>query len=282
MQTPKIPAVAGSFPSSVAQLHASEYRAPGLLPDGAVIVVGSGQSGCQIAEDLATSGRAVYLCTSKVARVPRRYRGRDALQWMTDLGKWGETVSDLPDPLMEFAAQPQVSGVGQLGKTVSLQALQQQDIRLMGRLHSVSDGHVNTDDGLADHIAFADAFSAEFKRTIDTHIDIHGLDHASENIDPADAPAAPEVAAAGMTTLDLEEAAVGAVIWCTGFTASFDWLRAPVVDEHGRPTHLRGVSPVPGIYFLGFPWLHTRKSGIIYGIEEDARHIHQAIVAQLS
>ena len=282
MQSPKIPAIAGTFPSSVVQLHASEYRAPGLLPDGAVIVVGSGQSGCQIADDLATSGRAVYLCTSKVARVPRRYRGRDALEWMTDLGKWAETVSDLPDPRMEFAAQPQVSGVGRLGKTLSLQALQQQDIRLMGRLQSVSDGRVHTDDGLAAHIAFADAFSADFKRTIDTHIDSHSLDYPAADVDPADAPAGPEVPAAGMMALDLEEADVGTVIWCTGFTTSFDWLRAPVIDEHGRPIHRRGVSPVPGIYFLGFPWLHTRKSGIIYGIEEDARHVEEAIAAHLS
>jgi len=282
MQSPKIPAITGRLPSSVAQLHASEYRAPGLLPDGAVIVVGSGQSGCQIAEDLAAAGRAVYMCTSKVARVPRRYRGRDALEWMKELGKWGETVSDLPDPRMEFAAQPQVSGVGQLGKTVSLQALQRQGIRLMGRLSSVRDHRVNTDDGLADHIAFADAFSAEFKRNVDTHIDIHGLDHPAEDIDPADTPAGPDVAAAGMTALDLGEAGVGTVIWCTGFTTSFDWLRGPVVDEHGRPIHVRGVSPVPGIYFLGFPWLHTRKSGIIYGIEEDAGHIEEAIAAQLT
>ncbi len=282
MQSPKVPTITGRFPESVTQLHASEYRAPGLLPDGAVIVVGSGQSGCQIAEDLAASGRSVYLCTSRVARVPRRYRGRDALEWMTDLGKWSETVADLPDPRMEFAAQPQVSGVGRLGKTVSLQALHRQGIRLMGRLKSVRDGRLNTDDGLAEHIAFADAFSAEFKRNVDAHIDIHGLDHPAEDIDPADAPAGPDIAAAGSTTLDLGEADVGAVIWCTGFTTSLDWLRAPVVDEHGRPIHLRGVSPVPGIYFLGFPWLYTRKSGIIYGIEEDAGHIGEAIAAQLT
>ena len=116
MQSPKIPAIAAGVPSSVTQLHASEYRSAGTLDDGAVVVIGSGQSGCQIAEDLAAAGRSVYLFTSRVARVPRRYRGRDALEWMSALGKWDERVSDLPDPQMEFAAQPQVSGSAALAE----------------------------------------------------------------------------------------------------------------------------------------------------------------------
>ncbi len=282
MQAPKIPAVRERLPDWITQLHASDYRSADALPDGAVVVIGSGQSGCQIAEDLVAAGRTVYLCTSRVARVPRRYRGRDALAWMEDLGMWDQRTEDLPDPLMRFAAQPQVSGVGRRGRTVSLQALQRQGISLMGRFSDVADGVLTTDDGLAEHIAFADEFSAEFKGHIDAYVEDHGLDVQAADHDPIDAPAGPEVAERGMSALDLGDASVSTVIWCTGFTTSLDWLEVPVLDEDGHPLHDRGVSPVPGIYFLGFPWLHTRKSGIIYGIDEDARHITEAIASAMS
>lgn len=279
MQAPKIPAISQGFPEWLGQIHASDYRSGRGLPDGAVVIIGSGQSGCQIAEDLAGEGRSVYLSTSKVARVPRRYRGRDILDWMVDLGLWDQQTKDLEDPMMEHAAQPQVSGVGRLGKTVSLQNLQRQGIVLMGRLSSVDDGVITTDRGLADHIAFADDFSAELKRNIDVYIKDHGLEVPNAEPDPIDAPAGPEVAKHGITTLDLKEAGVNTVIWCTGFSADLGWLSLPVMDDMGHPMHVRGVSPVPGIYFLGFPWLHTRKSGIIFGIDEDARHLTEAITA---
>ena len=280
--SPRIPPVRERFPEGITHLHASEYRSPAALPEGAVVVVGSGQSGCQIAEDLAAVGRTVYLSTSKVARVPRRYRGRDTLEWMLHLGMWEQRVEDLDDPMMEFAAQPQVSGVGRRGRTVSLQGLQRQGVVLMGRLSDVVDGVLTTDDALADHIAFADGFSAELKRTVDGYVEAHGLEAPDAEIDPIDAPAGPDVAGAGITTLDLAAAGVDTVIWCTGFTARFDWLRVPVLDDTGRPVHDRGMSPVPGIYFLGFPWLHTRKSGIVYGIDEDARHITEAITSTMA
>jgi putative flavoprotein involved in K+ transport len=282
MRAPKIPAIRERFPDRISQLHSSDYRSAATLPEGAVVVIGSGQSGCQIAEDLAAAGRAVYLCTSKVARVPRRYRGRDALAWMEDLGMWDERSEDLPDPQMRYAPQPQVSGVGRRGRTVSLQALQLQGIALMGHLSDVAEGVLTTDHGLAEHIAFADEFSAEFKAHIDAYIEENGLDVQAADHDPIDAAAGPEVAGRGMTTLDLGDASVSTVIWCTGFTTSLDWLRVPVLDEDGHPLHDRGVSPVPGIYFLGFPWLHTRKSGIIYGIDEDAAHVAEAITSTVA
>jgi putative flavoprotein involved in K+ transport len=279
-RSPRIPAVSERFPAAIDQLHASDYRSPRALADGAVVVIGSGQSGCQIVEDLLDADRTVYLCTSRVARVPRTYRGRDVIEWMRSVGLMNQRVADLADPAMQFAAQPQVSGVGPRGHTVSLQGLSGRGVRLMGRLSDVSDGVLVTDDGLADHIAFADGFSAEFKRNIDAYIDATGSDAPPPGDDAEDLPASPEVAAAGLTRLDLAGAGVSTVIWCTGFTADFDWLTVPATDDSGRPIHERGVSPVPGVYFLGFPWLHTRKSGIILGIEEDARHVAEAIAAR--
>lgn len=279
MQAPKVPSISERFPDSITQLHAAEYHSPADLPDGAVVVIGSGQSGCQIAEDLVGAGRTVYLSTSKVARAPRRYRGRDVVSWMQDVGLQDQQVKDLADPLMQFAAQPQVSGVGRRGRTVSLQGLQNQGVHLMGRLSDVTNGVLTTDGGLADHIAFADEFSAQLKQNVDAYILAKGLDAPAAEEDPIDVAAGPEIAEAGLITLDMSAVGVDTVVWCTGFTASFDWLQVPVTDNDGRPVHVRGVSRVPGIYFLGFPWLHTRKSGVIFGIDEDARHLTEAITA---
>jgi putative flavoprotein involved in K+ transport len=280
MQAPKIPGIRERFPGSIIQLHASDYRSPEALPPGAVVVIGSGQSGCQIAEDLIHAGREVFLCTSRVARLRRRYRDRDVLEWLEEMGFWDVAVEDLEDPAMQFAAQPQVSGVGRYGSTLSLQSLAREGVHLMGRLSDVDDGVLKTDDSLADHVSFADERSMELTSTIEDWIASNGVNAQPIDHDPNDEPAGPEVAEAGLTELDLVEAGVASVIWCTGFTAEFDWIHEDVTDENGQPIHKRGVSPVPGIYFLGFPWLHSRKSGIIHGINEDARFIAEAIAAR--
>ena len=280
MHAPKIPGIRERFPESLFQLHASDYRSEGNLPPGAVVVIGSGQSGCQISVDLIHAGREVYLCTSKVGRLRRRYRQRDVVEWGEDMGFWDVAVEELPDPAMEFAAQPQVSGVGRFGSTLSLQSMAREGVHLMGRLRDVEDGVLKTDGSLAEHIAFADERSAEFTRMIEDWISSNGVSAGPIEDDPNDEPAGPEVAESGIKELDLTEAGVGSVIWCTGFTADFDWIHAGVTDENGRPMHKRGISPVPGIYFLGFPWLHSRKSGIIHGIDDDARSIAGAISAR--
>jgi putative flavoprotein involved in K+ transport len=280
MQTPKIPAIRERFPESLVQIHASDYRSPESLPPGAVVVIGSGQSGCQISMDLVHSNRDVYLCTSKVGRLRRRYRQRDVVEWGEDMGFWDVPVDELSDPAIQFAAQPQVSGVGRFGSTLSLQSMARDGVNLMGRLSDVEDGVLKTNDSLTEHIAFADERSAEFTGMIEDWINSNDVSAEPVEDDPKDEPAGPDVAEAGITELDLIEAGVGSVIWCTGFTADFDWIHAPVTDDNGRPIHTRGISPVPGIYFLGFPWLHSRKSGIIHGIDEDARFIAESIATR--
>jgi len=144
----------------------------------------------------------------------------------------------------------------------------------------VDEGVLKTDDRLAEYVDFADERSAEFTRMIEDWISSNGVSAEPIEDDPNDDPAGPEVAESGITQLDLMEAGVGSVIWCTGFTANFDWIHVDVIDDAGRPLHTRGISPVPGIYFIGFPWLHSRKSGIIFGIDEDARFIAEAIAAR--
>lgn len=280
MQTPKIPTIRERFPESLTQLHASDYRSPDNLPAGAVVVIGGGQSGCQISMDLIHADRDVYLCTSKVGRLRRRYRQRDVVEWGEDMGFWDVAVEELSDPAIQFAAQPQVSGVGRFGSTLSLQSMARDGVHLMGRLSEVEDGVLRTDDSLSEHIAYADERSAEFTRMIEDWITSNGMSAGPVEDDPNDEPASPEVAESGITELDLMDAGVGSVVWCTGFTADFDWIHSPVTDDDGRPIHKRGISPVPGIYFLGFPWLHSRKSGIIHGIDDDARFIADAIAAR--
>jgi putative flavoprotein involved in K+ transport len=280
MQAPKTPAIRERFPESLLQLHASDYRSSESLPPGAVVVIGGGQSGCQISMDLIHAGRDVFLCTSKVGRLRRRYRQRDVVEWGEDMGFWNVAVEELSDPAIQFAAQPQVSGVGRYVSTLSLQSMARDGVHLMGRLRDVEDGFLKTDDSLTQHIAFADERSAEFTRMIEDWITSNGVNVGPIEDDPNDELARPEVADSGLTELDLKDADVGSIIWCTGFTADFDWIHAPVTDENGRPIHERGVSPVPGIYFLGFPWLHSRKSGIIHGIDEDARFISDAIATR--
>ncbi len=282
MQAPKIPTIRERFPESILQLHASDYRSPEKLPQGAIVIIGAGQSGCQISMDLIRADREVYLCTSKVARVRRRYRQRDVVDWWEDMGFWDVRVEELADPAIQFAAQPQVSGVGRFGSTLSLQSMARDGVNLMGRLSDVEDGVLKTDDSLAAHIRFADERSAEFTKMIEYWIAANGVDADPIEEDPNDEPAGPEVAASGITELDLERAGIGSVIWCTGFTADFDWLDSRVTNENGRPVHSRGISPVPGIFFLGFPWLTSRKSGIIHGIDEDARIVVEAIAARTS
>lgn len=273
MCAPKVPAVSAKIDEEVLQLHAADYRNPAALPPGAVVIIGSGQSGCQIAEDLVGSGRHVYLCTSRVGRIPRRYRGRDILEWWDEMGFLDAQVADLDDPSLRFAAQPQVSGVGRYGHTVSLQQMAAAGVILFGRLAD-ADGHrLELADDLAANVRFADEAAARFEQAIDAHLEQAGRDLPPRDDDPADDPHPDPDALDAPRSLDLAEAGVGAIIWCTGFTADFGWINCPVLDERGAPQIERGVSSTPGLYFLGFPWLHTRKSGIIYGIDEDARHI---------
>lgn len=282
LQTPRIPALSADVPDSVAQLHTADYRSPDALPPGAVVVVGGGQSGCQIVEDLLRAGRTVYLCTSKVARLPRRYRGREILEWLVEAGFFDETVEELEDPAIQFATQPQISGVGRHGHTVSLQQLERDGARLLGRLVGVDGGTLVADDRLPEYIAFADERSAKFKQDIDSYIERTGLDAPTVEDDPADVPAAPDAGHGAPTRLDLVEANVGAIVWCTGFTGDFSWLHLPVLDDDGMPRHEGGISPEPGIYFIGFPWLRCRKSGLIYGVAEDAERIGSAIARHLA
>lgn len=278
---PKIPAARDRVPEGIVQLHTAEYRSAAALPPGAVLVVGSGQSGVQVAEDLLSAGRTVYLSTSRVGRAPRRYRGRDILEWWIDMGFLDATYAGLQDKSVSRAPQPQASGVGRYGHSVSLQYLARQGAVILGRLLDVKDGTAVLGDDAAANVRFADRFSQQQKETIDAYLAKGGIAPPPLEDDPADAPDPQAACASPLDVLSLDEARIGTVIWATGLGGNFSWLHVPALDADGRPLHQEGVSPVRGLYFLGFPWLRSRKSGIIYGVAEDAQHIASAIAKQL-
>jgi putative flavoprotein involved in K+ transport len=282
MQTPRIPGFSTSIPAGVTQLHTGGYRSPGTLPPGAVVVVGGGQSGAQIVEDLLAARRTVYFCISKVARVPRNYRGRDFMDWWIDMGMWDVEPADLENLADLTAANPTVSGVGSRGHTISYQQLVRDGVTLMGRLEGVEGSVLATDDRVMEYIANADDRSQMMKNAIDRYIETHHIDAPPAVAEPADAPVPPGQVVPFITRLDLDAAGVSTVIWSTGFSADFSWIEPPVTNGEGRPNHDRGVSVVDGVYFIGFPWLSTRKSGIVFGVDQDARHITEAIVERAS
>jgi putative flavoprotein involved in K+ transport len=275
--TPRIPPVSSRVPSKLLQQHTATYRNPGALPPGAVVVVGSGQSGCQIAEELLTAGRTVYLCTSKVGRAPRRYRGRELLEWWVDMKTLDVTLAGLEDLSISRATQPQISGLGRHGHTVSLQQLARQGAVILGRLLDIDGAALVVSDEAVANVLFADSISQRLKNDIDAYLAGIGIEPPPLEEDPADVPDPLAECASPLRRLDLRDAGIGAFIWATGFIADFGWIHLPVLDPEGKPMHQRGISPVPGMYFLGFPWLNSRKSGIIYGVGEDARFIADAI-----
>lgn len=281
-RVPKIPAIRSKLPPEIFQLHTADYRNPHSLPPGAVVVVGSGQSGCQITEDLLAAGRTVYLCTGKVPRVPRRYRGRDIVAWWAEMKFWDVTYESLPDKSITRLSQPQISGLQRFGHTVSLQNLAGRGVAILGRLLDIDSGRLILGDDAAAHVQFADEFSQRIKKDVDTYIERMNITPPPLDEDPADTPDMEAKCVSPLRQLDLHGAHISTVIWATGFSGDFSWLHLPVFDDQNKPIHTRGVSVERGLYFIGFPWLNSRKSGILYGIGEDAEYIAGVIEKQLA
>jgi len=278
---PKIPALQNKIPKHIMQLHTAAYQNPDALPPGAVVVVGSAQSGCQIVEDLLSNGREVYLCTGKAGRVPRRYRGRDILEWWIDMKFMDVTYASLEDKSAALVPLPQVSGTGRYGHSLSLQGLARKGTVILGRLHDIDGEMLILGDDAAANVRHGDETSQRFKDDVDAYIQKSGIEPPPNEDDPADAPDPEASCASTIRQLNLKDANVSAIIWATGFTGDFRWIHLPVIDSDGMPIHERGVSPVDGLYFIGFPWLSKRKSGTVYGVEEDAKYIANALAKQL-
>jgi putative flavoprotein involved in K+ transport len=276
-----IPSFAKNISEEVLQLHTCEYRNASLLPEGAVLIVGSAQSGVQIAEDLIESGRRVFISTSEVARVPRRYRGKDIVDWLMLTGFNDVRTKDVVDHQILTMKQPQASGVGIRGHTVSLQSLAQKGVVILGKIETINATRVIIQPNAAVHVKFADEFSRKIKVMIDEFVQKSGLQAplAEEDID--DQPDETGECASSIASLDLQGTHINSIIWTTGFKGDFSYLKLPFFNDYGMLKHADGISDIEGLYFLGLPWLRKRKSGIILGIKEDSEFIAEKLFASI-
>jgi putative flavoprotein involved in K+ transport len=271
---PKLPTASAALSADIYQFHASEYRNPYALPSGAVLVVGSGQSGCQIAEDLLESGRKVYLSTSSCGRAPRRYRGKDTVWWLTRLGFFDRTVDQLPSPAAKFACNPHISGNHR--NNITLRTFARQGTILLGRVQAAQGKQIILAPDLEENLAKADAFAIQMTQAVDEYIKMTGMDVAA-NSATGEAPSNCVSSMKPMLTLDLQSAGISTIIWASGYQLDFGWVQIPVFDEVGYPVQQRGVTAFPGLYFLGLHWLYKMKSALLYGVGEDAAFIASAI-----
>lgn len=275
-QVPVTPRLAERLPAGVTQLHSSAYRNPDQLPPGDVLVVGSGQSGAQIAEDLHLAGRQVHLAVGSAPRVARFYRGRDVVAWLEDMGYYRRTIADFADAdAVRFRVNHYVTGRDG-GRDIDLRAFARQGMRLFGRLSSVTGNTLHFDDDLGVNLDGADKVSESIKDSIDEYLDRAGVPA------PAEARYTPVWTPADATYDRRELAAdrLAAVIWSTGFGPDHRWIEAPVFNGRGYPVHDRGVTPSPGLYFVGLPWQWTWGSGRFGGVGADAAYLAERITQQ--
>lgn len=271
-QLPKILPAAGDLSSSITQLHSSRYRNPEALPPGAVLVVGSAQSGCQIAEELTQSGRRVFLCTGSAGRAPRRYRGKDTFEWLLLNGFFDLTPDKFPFPIEQFAA-PHLSGTND-GHTLNLHQFARDGVTLLGHLRGAMGDKVWLAPDLHENLAKADQFELNALEMVDGYVQANGLDAPPEELpqlrDGYEQPITKE--------LDLQAAGINTVIWATGYTFDFSLVKLPVRNEGGFPIQTSGVTNHAGLYFVGMPWMPSLKSGTLAGVGESAAHIASHIL----
>lgn len=272
-QKPIIPAVVPDA-AGIVQIHSAQYRNPGQLPPGAVLVVGAGSSGAQIADELRRAGRKVYLSVGPHDRPPRAYRGRDFVWWLGALGKWDARAVT---PGMEHVTIA-VSGAHG-GHTVDFRQMAADGVTLLGRAQGCDGGVMRFSDDLAANIARGDANYLSVLDEADAHVARMGLDLAEEPQARVMLPD-PDCVVNPILSLDLAAAGVGAIVWATGYALDFGWIKADAFDAKGAPVHDRGVSKVPGLYFLGLAWLTRRASPFIWGVWHDAEHLAGQIAGQ--
>ncbi|MFG0611578.1 flavin-containing monooxygenase [Delftia sp. WSY_14] len=278
-QVPVIPPIAPAAPAapadgSLLQIHSAHYHRPAQLPEGAVLVVGAGSSGVQIADELQRAGRKVFLSVGAHDRPPRAYRGRDFCWWLGVLGEWDAAIAKPGREHVTIA----VSGA-RGGHTVDFRALGHQGITLVGLTESFADGRVRFRDDLAENIANGDANYLAMLDAADDYIRRNGLDLPEEPEARRRLPD-PECVRQPLRELDLAAAGITSIIWATGYRVDFSWLQVDSFEPGGKPRHHRGVGHEPGIYFLGLPWLSRRGSSFIWGVWHDAKFVADHIAKQ--
>jgi putative flavoprotein involved in K+ transport len=280
-RVPKVPAWAADVDPAVHQLNAIEYRNPESLPPGGVLVIGSAQTGCQIAEDLSLAGRDVWLATGKVGRIPRRYRGRDGFEWWDALGGYTLTEDQLPDPRGRFGPNPHISGA-RGGHTINLHRFARDGIRLLGHVTGIDGTRLQVAPDLHENLGRSDFVATEFKKEVDKLISEHGIDApAADTSDPvnSDDHDGSEGFELPLTpSLDLAAEGIGTIIWATGYLPDHRWIHLPIFDDAGHPRHDAGVSDEPGVGFVGLRFQRFMQSDLFYGVGEDARLVVERLL----
>jgi putative flavoprotein involved in K+ transport len=270
-QRPYIPIFCKNLSSSVYQTDASRYRSPDQLPSGGVLVVGSGASGCQIADELYHTGRTVYLSVSRHRRVPRRYHGKDMFWWFQRMGLFDVTIDSFPEG--KYPPSTVVTGING-GYDVDIRRYAKDGVRVLGHMQGISDCTIAFASDANEILHRADRAYADFVSAADKLVDQSDLRSAIEMDDKQSIPET-VVEIDSPLTLNLREANIGTVIWATGHRFDFSWAQLPVFDQTGAPIQNRGVTSCPGLYFLGLHWMHTFKSGLLSFVGEDAAYLAQ-------
>jgi len=274
-QRPVIPAIA-PVDARLNQIHSAEYRNPQQLPEGAVLVVGAGSSGTQIADELQRAGREVYLSVGQHDRPPRAYRNRDFCWWLGVLGEWDQAAMKPGREHVTIA----VSGAHG-GRTVDFRELAQRGMKLVGVTRSFENGVVSFQPDLIENLKRGDENYLAVLDAADAYIERNGLDlplepEARRVFPDADCVSQP------ILELDLAKAGITTIIWATGFATDYSWMKVGAFDAKGKPVHQRGVSIEAGIYFLGLPWQSRRGSSFIWGVWHDAKYVADHIAIQRS
>jgi putative flavoprotein involved in K+ transport len=265
-QRPIVPTLLSNN-ATVFQVHANRYRRPEQLPSEAVLVIGSGASGVQIAEELLRAGRQVYLSVGRHRRMPRRYRGRDVIWWLSALGLDQTPVEKRgPDPSF-----PLITGAYG-GHTLDFRQLAAQGVRLLGHLRAAHDDWLDFAPDLAASLAHGDAAYAGFLDLVDAHVEHNGLKVPREPSARTNSPD-PGDLIEPLRALNLRAAGIGSVIWATGYGFDLSWIDVPVLDARGHPLHRHGITDVPGMYFIGLQWLSKMTSSFLSGVGDDAARL---------
>lgn len=273
---PVAPSFAAELDPSIAQLHTRDYGSPDDIPEGRCLVVGTGQSGVQLMEDLRIAGRQVSLAVGPAPRSPRKYRGRDATDWLHEMGYYGRTIAEQPDPRATEAKTNHYMSGRDGGHEIDLRKFALNGLPLYGSVTGMAGTEITFAPDLEKNLDEADKSYIGIRDMIDNYIADHGIDAPSEP--PFKKLWRPD----GETAkIDASEEGITSVLWCIGFRPDYSWLKVPCLDITGRPVHTRGICDESGIYFLGLGWLHTWGSGRFLSVGEDAAHVAATVMRRL-
>lgn len=266
--TPVVPPYAGAIDPAIFQMHSREYRRPAQFPEGGVLVVGTGQSGVQLMEDFHREGRRVHLAVGSAPRSPRKYRGRDATDWLFDAGHYAITIDKHPDPVKAVGQTNHYMSGRDGGKEIDLRRFALEGVRLHGTITGAEGTRVQFEPNLEANLDKADRSYLGIRDQIDRWIAARGIDAPEEA--PFEKIWRPEEE---ITEIDLEGEGITSILWAIGFRPDYSWLEVDCLDAAGRPAFDRGVTAAPGVYFIGLGWLNTWGSGRFLAIDEDARYL---------